>query len=180
MWQYHFKGHDNLDDNCSSTSNMESVRDYTPQSMEEDDEEMMVVRGCKPISGQQKKSSYSERYQAKEFTLCDYYLVHGNNEHFKVYTLTKKRGKLTMGVSTCILDYDTKACPMIFTSDTVENITMVARNLKVQNVLGFCAALCHQTLRQLLTLKTTQRLNLYSLLKHIGYAYQQQSNFGRK
>lgn len=180
MWQYHFKGHDTPDDSYSDNSSMESVRDYTPQSMEEDDEEMMVVRGCKPISGQQKKPSCPKRYQAEEFTLCDYYLVHGNKEHFKVYTLIKKRGKLTMGVSTCILDYDSKACPMIFTSDTVGNITMVARNLKVQNVLGFCAALCHQTLRQLLTLKTTQRLDLFSLLKNIGNVYQQQSNFDRR
>ena len=77
MWQYHFKGHDTPDDNYSTNPSTESIREYTPQRLEEDNEEMMVVRGSKhtknkcPLSSKKQESS-----QIEEFTLCNYYLIH--------------------------------------------------------------------------------------------------------
>lgn len=174
MWQYHFKGHDTPDDNYSTNPSTESIREYTPQSLEEDNEEMMVVRGSKhtknkcPLSRKKQESS-----QIEEFTLCNYYLIHGNKEHFKVYTLTKKRGRPTMGITTCVLDYDFNTCPLSFSSDTNENILMVAKNIKVQNILLFAAALCHKSIRQVLTLERGQKLDLYNLLKEISEMFKQ-------
>lgn len=168
-WQYHFKGHETHDSNYSTISGSESMRDYTPRSLEEDNEEMMVVRGSRHSEKENSKSDQAhKKNKIEEFTLCDYYLIHGDEDHFKVYTLTKKRGKLTMGITTCVLNYNFESCPMIFSSDSNENVQIVAKDIKVQNIIMFAAALCHKSIKQVLTLKSGQKINLFSLLKEIS------------
>lgn len=168
-WQYHFKGHETHDSNYSTISGSESMRDYTPRSLEEDNEEMMVVRGSRHSEKENSKSDQvHKKNKIEEFTLCDYYLIHGDEDHFKVYTLTKKRGKLTMGITTCVLNYNFESCPMIFSSDSNENVQIVAKDIKVQNIIMFAAALCHKSIKQVLTLKSGQKINLFSLLKEIS------------
>jgi superfamily II DNA or RNA helicase len=165
-WQYHFKGRDISVEN-SVTSSLSMQRNYTPPSMEEDNEEMVVVRGSKEADKPQPHKIQMQYVKPiEEFTLCGYYLIHGNNKHFKVYTLTMKRGKPTMGVTTCVLDYDSESCPMIFSSDTEENIKIAARNIKVQNILMFAATLIHKSIRQVLTVNTSHQLDLFTLLKN--------------
>ena len=57
---------------------------------------------------------------------------------------------------------------MIFSSDSNENVQIVAKDIKVQNIIMFAAALCHKSIKQVLTLKSGQKINLFSLLKEIS------------
>lgn len=153
-----------------------SIEHELDDRFEEGDEEMLVIRGSESTNGNTPpigKDKASERKQltGEEFTLCDYYLVSGNRERFKVYPFVKKRGKRTEGVGKCLLDYDALKMPMTFCYDTDANVREVARYVKVQAVLSFCAAIKKVPLRNLLNISnfpnSNEDVGLYDVLKQI-------------
>jgi superfamily II DNA or RNA helicase len=175
MWQYHFKGHDVPDGGYTSCmgENGFGLRDYTGPSLDEDNEEMTIVRGERT----HKKAIFKaleNKVQVnpiEEFSLCDYYLIHGNSNKFRVYPFIKKRGKITGGVANCVLDYDSKKEHMTFGPNALDNVNMVARNSKVQNIVYFAATFCQLSVKRLLSLPTSKEISLFELLKHISDVY---------
>jgi superfamily II DNA or RNA helicase len=170
MWQYHFQGHA-LPKNSSNIGNLSSeLRIYKPRNLEEDDEEMMIIRGHKSLNNQKVKRNpqpFNKEASPEEFTLCDYYLIHGNKSKFSVYPLIKKKGKITQGVGVSVLDYDFDKSPMSFNSDVNQNIRTLASNIKAQTVVAFSALLCHKSIKDVLRINDDKELTLFELLKQI-------------
>lgn len=175
-WQYYFTGRE-VEDGHDGISRERTVKEMDLyKRFEEDNEEMLVIRGADKemvSSTSSHKDKTVNSLPIEEFTLCDYYLVHGNKEHFKVYPYVKKRGKRTEDIGKCLFDYDAKKEPLYFTADIDANIRQIAGNIKVQAIVSFCAALLKTSLRKLLDLKEYDdidtELNLFYLLKQISY-----------
>lgn len=131
------------------------------RSLEEMDEEMMVVRGSMKVphheSDKQKKVPIVENI---EFELADYYLVRGNKEHFRVYPFIKKRGKNTEGVANCIYVYDSTCSKIEFGQEPRENIAILAANIKAHTLVTFSLSMMGLQLKDV--------LNLYKLGKLVG------------
>ena len=158
-WQYHFKGRDVEDsivDHCGENS---TISDLIPESeastFDEGDEDMSVIRGSKPVSikNVELTAPIEQEPPIIEFVLCDYYLVRGNFKHFRVYSLLKKRGKLTQDFGSCLLDYEQEKDALSFTNDTSQNMKMLARNSKAQNIVFFAALTCGLQINEALDLK---------------------------
>ena len=175
MWQYHFKGHDVLDAQSTATSGLAiGEREYSPRCLEEGNEEMVVVKGHKEpqkknISTRTPKDNPPE--PISEFILCDYYLVHGNSKHFKVYPLVKKHGKITQGVSGCVLDYDAMVHPLAFSVDPKDNQRVIASDVRIQNIVSFVSTLCKMNTKELLQKCCDPGSSLFGLFQKIGSLY---------
>lgn len=173
-WVFYFNGHEAEKETregrgCENSSTVHEPDDR----FEEGDEEMLVIRGS-DLSGNtvsRDKAQIRKQLPAEEFSLCDYYLVRGNEKKFKVYPFVKKRGKRTEEVGKCLLDYDAAKMPMTFSYDTDANVRAVARDVKVQAVISFCAAIRKVPLRNLLNISdlpnSNKGIGLYKMLKHI-------------
>lgn len=136
-WQFYFKG---IDVDASEHEQVESERTSQEKDKDteirfaEDDEEMLVIKGGRNTTDSDKRDNdktTKKKPQVEEFTLCDYYLVHGNKDKFQIYPFVKKRGKRTEDIGKCVLDYDAKKEPLTFTYDIDDNIQQLARNVKV-------------------------------------------------
>lgn len=169
-WQYYFNGHEveQTESERDSYGRLPSDKDVYDR-FEEDNEEMVVVRGEKHDNENkpQHREKVKKHLPIEEFVLCDYYLVHGNREHFSIYPFVEKRGKRTEDIGKCFLEYDIKKEPMTFTLDIGHDIQLLATNMKIQTVISFCAALCKISLRKLLEQAITEETNLFDLLKDI-------------
>lgn len=174
-WQYYFNGHEveQVEYERDSYSRQPSDKDIDDR-FEEDNEEMVVVRGDKHANGvkPQHKEETKKSLPIEEFALCDYYLVHGNKEHFSIYPFVKKRGKRTEDIGKCLLEYDAKKEPMTFTLDNEHNIQLLATNIKIQAVVSFCAALCKTSLHNLLEQAIHDETTLFDLLKNIEKVFE--------
>lgn len=164
-WQYHFKGWDDVEHVTNKKEDRISVGDadyvFDESKFNEDNEEMLVVRGANsqsiPIKSSLQKSVVKP---IREISLCDYYLVRGNSDAFKVYPFVKRKGKMTGGVSGCIYEYSNKRHPFIFTANTGENIEFVKNDIKLHTIIGFSAIL--------LKIPENEILNLYNLCRISG------------
>ena len=139
-WQYHFKGHDDVEHSSSRRKDTLALRDeeyeFDEGRLAEDDEEMMIVRGASDEI--LKTSNYANKVTAtlpiEEISLCDYYLIRGNAKKFKVYPLTKKKGKTTGAVGGCIYEYDAEERPVTFTHNVKENMILMDGDAKLRTL----------------------------------------------
>lgn len=178
-WQFYFNGReiDDTENEVGGGTGLGQERDEQI-SFEEDNEEMLVIKG-ENNEKQSQDTPPKEKVTPlpiEEFSLCDYYLIHGNKEKFSVYPLVKKRGKVTQDIGKCQLTYNAGQTPMSFTSDTENNIQQLAKDIKAQTVVAFSAALCKVSLRQLLNSSNVagikEGIGLFDLLKIIEEKYQ--------
>lgn len=180
-WQLYFKGRD-VDEISygSGDGNSLSRERNNEDSFVEDNEEMLVIKGGNGINSKSQKKSPQEKTVKQpvvEFSLCDYYLVHGNRVRFRVYPFIKNRGKLTQDVGNCLFEYDAAKTPLSFTVDTENNLHQLACNPKAQAIVSFAAILCKRPLRSILDLNHDsdlphESISLFDLFQHIEALYQ--------
>ena len=157
-WQYHFQGHDDVKHSSSRKKETLALRDeeyeFDESRLAEDDEEMMIVRGASDEI--LKTSNYANKVTAtlpiEEISLCDYYLIRGNAKKFKVYPLTKKKGKTTGAVGGCIYEYDAEERPVTFTHNVKENMILMDGDAKLRTLIAFSAMLLNKTISEILDL----------------------------
>lgn len=160
-WEYHFYG----DADFQETVRLKGERSLVvpcDNSYDEDDEEMIVIRGV----GLENNSSDTKNEETKErifkptiteFALCDYYLVIGNENKFKVYPFVKKKGHLTANVGNCILSYS-KEKNIVLTNDTSKNLLLFKNNFKESVLIKFLGTLVNQNIKQLVNISELQIL----------------------
>lgn len=180
-WQFYFKGRDIDGISYGSGERCGMPREQNQEdTFEEDNEEMLVIKGGNGIDSKSQEASHQDKavkQQVVEFSLCDYYLVHGNRERLSVYPFIKKRGKLTQDVGNCLFEYDATKTPLSFTLDTENNLNQLACIPKAQAIVSFAALLCKKPLRNILDLNHAndlprESISLFDLFQHIEVLYQ--------
>lgn len=173
-WLYHFNGHDDVEHTSSSRKNSLTLRKenykFDENIITEDNEEMMVVRGALgnfPTIGI-KEELVSVPPPVEEISLCDYYLIRGNCDKFKVYPFVKKRGKVTGAVVNCIYEYDAKLRPILFTDNTTENVKIINGETKLQTIIAFSAMLLRMTVNEILDLENLCHISQTETVKEAG------------
>lgn len=149
-WQYHFRGQDNVE-HVGFHKGLESGEPSTDymfveSRLEEDDEKMMIVRGCNNIISPElnkisEDSEDEDQLVIEEFNLADYYLVRGHKYRFRIFPFTKKRGKRTEDVGNCIFSYEHSCESILFGMDKAKNMELIERNIKLHNIIYFTAML---------------------------------------
>lgn len=173
-WLYHFKGHDDVEHTSSSRKDSLTLREgnfeFDESRLAEDDEEMMVVRGTLGdfLEIGNKEELVSAPPPIEEISLCDYYLIRGNSDMFKVYPFVKKRGKVTGAVVNCIYEYDAKQHPITFTENTAKNVNMVDSDAKLQTIIAFSAMLLRMTVNEILNLENLCHISKTETVKEAG------------
>lgn len=173
-WLYHFNGHDDVEHTSNSRNDFLTLREedyeFDESRLAEDDEEMMVVRCALEDSLEIgiKEKLVSVPPPVEEISLCDYYLIRGNSDMFKVYPFVKKRGKVTGAVVNCIYEYDAKLHPIAFTDNTIENIKIVDGETKLQTIIAFSAMLLRMTVNEILDLEKLCHISQTETVKEAG------------
>lgn len=157
-WQYHFKGHDDVEHSSSRKKDTLALRDedyeFDESRLAEDDEEMMIVRGASDeiLKTSNCVNKLTAALPIEEISLCDYYLIRGNAEKFKVYPLIKKKGKTIGAVGSCIYEYDAEEHPVTFTHNVKENMILMDGDTKLRTLIAFSAMLLNKTISEILDL----------------------------
>ena len=175
MWQYHFNGHDDVEhkERDSYNSNIVEFKDFEfdESKFNEDNEQMLVVRGANSLKLQVKKAkSIVKRPEVKEFSICDYYLVRGTEKAFRVYPFVKKRGRATEAVGNCVFEYDENKKPIILGDDCEKNHGLIYNDIKLQSLLSFAAMLANINIDELLNIGEYDKpsVTIFDLLEKIG------------
>lgn len=171
-WQHHFKGRD-VPEEMKYEKGPNLGLDIPEKSYDEDDETMMIVRGVGSLDDAPMET---EIIPDETFNLCDYYQVSGNPHRFTVYTLTKKKGKLTGEVSTIVYSYDEKEGIISFTSDEDRNTALLNCNLKLKSILLFSASMCGIPQEEIFRLdgaNSEDGISAFYLLKILAIYYEQ-------
>lgn len=180
-WQFYFKGRDVDGISYGSGEGCGMPRERNQEdTFEEDNEEMLVIKGGNGMDSTSlhpTRQGKTAKQPVEEFSLCDYYLVHGNRERLSVYPFIKKRGKLTQDVGNCLFEYDAYKTPLSFTLDTENNLHQLACIPKAQAIVSFAALLCKKPLRNILDLNHAndlprESISLFDLFQHIEALYQ--------
>ncbi len=164
MWQYHFKGHESVVHEERETNSRNPERelnfDLDESKFAEDDENMEVVRGAYGYPKIMSKNvvKVPSKPIITEISLCDYYLVRGTKNAFKVYPFVKKRGKATPAVGNCVYEYNEEKQRIVFSNDTITNYKLVDNNIKLQSLLSFIAMLADIRLDDILNLNKLKAL----------------------
>lgn len=157
-WQYHFKGHDDVEHSSSRKKDTLALRDedyeFDESRLAEDDEEMMIVRGASDeiLKTSNCVNKFTAALPIEEISLCDYYLIRGNAKKFKVYPLIKKKGKTTGAVGSSIYEYDAEERPVTFTHNVKENMIWMDGDTKLRTLIAFSAMLLNKTISEILDL----------------------------
>lgn len=170
-WQHHFQGRD-VPEELKFERLKTMPMDIPEKSYDEDDEAMMIVRGCGNPDEQQKDNDVA---QDESFKLCDYYLVNGNEHNFSVYTLVKKKGKLTGEVGNAVYQYNENEGKFAFSTDASKNVALLKVNSKLKSVLLFSASMCGISQEELFKLdgvNPEDGLSAFNLLKIIATVYE--------
>ncbi|WP_280119564.1 MULTISPECIES: DEAD/DEAH box helicase [Muribaculaceae] len=186
-WQYHFHGLENVESENGRKRNKDlaysgvSNCEFDEFRLKEDDEMMMVVRSLIAVEPESQTVAIAEDVAhvskvppVEEFTVADYYLVRGNKLRFKIYTLTKKRGKITTGISACIYEYDSANKPIVLWNDTNRNAAMLKDDIKLETIISFAAMMLkinlsdvfqYKKLAERIGMDAGESVSLYELLK---------------
>lgn len=189
-WQYHFNGRDDVEHEPHSTYERDGSEmsdfEFDESKFNEEDEQMLVVRGA--VSGKSNANNGEVKPVKiepviKEISLCDYYLVIGNEKSFKIYPFIKKRGKATDGVGNCVFDYNEEKWKVEFTDDTQSNRQKLNDNIKLQSVVTFAAMLAGISINDVADIKKLQELsgkriqdtaNVFEVLEMISTVYKKE------
>lgn len=170
-WQHHFQGRD-VPEEMKFERLKTMPMDIPEKTYDEDDETMMIVRGYGYLDEQQNDNDVA---QDESFKLCDYYLVNGNEHHFSVYTLVKKKGKLTGEVGNSVYQYNENDGKFAFSPDVSKNIALLKVNSKLKSILLFSASMCGISQEELFKLdgvNPEDGLSAFNLLKIIAKVYE--------
>lgn len=105
-WQYHFEGHEDVEHISRSSQDKDSFGmadfEFTESKFNEDDEQMVVVRGATTATADSIQEVQKQKMLPiiQEMSLCDYYLIIGHSKRFKVYPFIKKEEKLLIVLET--------------------------------------------------------------------------------
>lgn len=162
-WLYHFNGQEDFEEIVRSEYSREIETEIVERTYDEDDEAMMVIRGVGAEEQIVVASNNVEEYEASpmpitEFSLCDYYLVIGNKDKFKLYPFVKKRGRPTEQVGNCVYAYDKNQKELILTSDHHSNLELINHHSKEKNLLIFLGTLVERNYMQLLDIDKMQNM----------------------
>ncbi len=174
-WQHHFQGRD-VPEEMKFERLKTTPMDIPEKSYDEDDEAMMIVRGYGNLDETQ---IINEDVQDESFKLCDYYLVNGNERNFSVYTLVKKKGKLTGEVGNAVYQYNENDGKFAFSPDVSKNIALLKVNSKLKSILLFSASMCGISQEELFKLdgvNPEDGLSAFNLLKIIAKVYEIRTN----
>lgn len=173
-WQHHFQGRDVPEEMKYESRGMTSA-DIPEKTYGEDDEPMIIVRGVGSLDGGQKGN---ETIQDEFFQLCDYYQVSGNERNFSVYTLVKKKGKLTGEVGSVAYQYNENDGNLSFSADISKNVALLNVNSKLKSILLFSASMCGISQEELFKLNGVnpkEGISIFNLLKIIAIIYNLQN-----
>lgn len=153
-WQYHFKGQTDAEPignnnilKKNSVVQEPGFSDFDESRYEEDNERMLIIHGShhkiidKLNSFEENEKKVPKPLPMEEFEIADYYLVRGNKLNFKIYPFTKKRGKRTEGVASCIYEYRDKDNPIVLKSNPKVNELIIKRDTKLNAIISFAAML---------------------------------------
>lgn len=193
-WQYHFNGRDDVEHQDSSIKNSSGLSEadfeFDESKFNEDDEQMLVVRGSGTIPvdksyGLQKQKV--EKPVISEMPLCDYYLIIGHDKSFKVYPFKKIRGKLTGSVGSCVFAYDESVEKIEFTESINQNFETLNNHIKLHSIVAFTAMLANVSIEDIVDIKKMQSLSesenkksesLLDIFRMIDKVYQRLINSG--
>lgn len=174
-WQYHFNGHDDVKhdehDSYDRETSLSVDLEFEESKFNEDDEQMLVVRGASHMAQQLTKAKkMATKPTAKEFSLCEYYLVRGTEKAFKIYPFVKKRGKATEAVGNCVFEYDEERKPIILGKDYKKNHELVYNDIKLQSILSFVAMLANMSIDNLLNIAKygKSKMTIFEILEKIS------------
>jgi hypothetical protein len=159
-WRHHFEGKEDFEEIVKPKKSRDIETEIVERSYDEDDEAMMIVRGAgeaKAIVAEEKVELEASQ-PITEFSLCDYYLVIGNKNRFKLYPFVKKKGIATNQVGNCVYAYDKVDEELVLTNDHVVNLKFIDHHSKEKNLLVFLGTLVGKTYSQLLNINQMQDL----------------------
>lgn len=182
-WLYHFKGHDDVvhdeHDAYDRYSSLSMDFEFDESKFNEDDEQMLVVRGAKEMTQRQTKAKTIEKKPiVKEFSLCDYYLVRGTAKAFKVYPFVKKRGKATEAVGNCVFEYGENKKAIVLGEDYKKKHELINSDIKLQSLLSFVAMLANMNIDDLLNVETygKPKVTIFEMLEMISDSLKRTKN----
>ena len=175
-WHHHFKGKEDFEEIVKSEKSRDIESEIVKRSYDEDDEAMMIVRGAGKAVAiiEEEEVEYEPQLPIPGFSLCDYYLVIGNKDKFKLYPFVKKKDKATDRVGNCIYAYNKTNDELVLTNDHISNIKLIDHHSKEKNLLVFLGTLVGKTYSQLLNIiqmqdltgeTRTESLSFYGLLQ---------------
>ena len=170
-WQHHFEGRVVPDEIKYEGKRLEGL-DIPERTYDEDDETMMIVRGYGSLDD---TNIANEIIPEETFTLCDYYQIQGNEHHFTIAALVKKKGKVTGEIGNIVYSYNQEQVPLVFTSNTDKNAALLNCDSKLKSILLFSASLCNITQEELFNrdgINNENGVSLFSLLKKLAQMYQ--------
>lgn len=159
-WRHHFEGKEDFEEIVKPKKSRDIETEIVERSYDEDDEAMMIVRGAgeaKAIVAEEKVELEASQ-PITEFSLCDYYLVIGNKNRFKLYPFVKKKGIATNQVGNCVYAYNKVDEELVLTNDHVVNLKFIDHHSKEKNLLLFLGTLVGKTYSQLLNINQMQDL----------------------
>lgn len=169
-WQYHFKGYDNVEHisrkKKEKAFSMGADCIFEESRLNEDNEEMSVVRGAALQDIKIRKLSDNQEQMLpviREISLCDYYLVIGNVNSFKIYPFIKKNGKRLVQWVIIFINITKSQHPIIFTRVTSKNIELVKCDIKLQTIISFCAMLLDVSENEIFDLENLCRISKSNL-----------------
>lgn len=164
-WQYHFEGHEDVEHISHSSQDKDSFGmadfEFTESKFNEDDEQMVVVRGATTATADSIQEVQKQKMLPviQEMSLCDYYLIIGHSKRFKVYPFIKKRGKATDCVGNCVFEYDEATRNVEFTEDAKHNQQELEDNIKLQSIIVFAAMLAKIKIADVVNINKLQEMS---------------------
>lgn len=164
-WQYHFEGHEDVEHISRSSQDKDSFGmadfEFTESKFNEDDEQMVVVRGATTATADSIQEVQKQKMLPviQEMSLCGYYLIIGHSKRFKVYPFIKKRGKATDSVGNCVFEYDEATRKVEFTEDAKHNQQELEDNIKLQSIIVFAAMLAKIKIADVVNINKLQEMS---------------------
>lgn len=164
-WLYHFEGHEDVEHISRSSQDKDSFGmadfEFTESKFNEDDEQMVVVRGATTATADSIQEVQKQKMLPviQEMSLCDYYLIIGHSKRFKVYPFIKKRGKATDSVGNCVFEYDEATRKVEFTEDAKHNQQELEDNIKLQSIIVFAAMLAKIKIADVVNINKLQEMS---------------------
>ena len=162
-WQMYFRGREEVEHLSHRGKESESSMgfDLDESRYDEDDEEMMVVRGANGLnSGERTANSEPKTFPPiiQELSLCNYFLLRGSHNSFKIYPFTKLKGRLTGGVGNFVYSYEETNPALRFGRDIHRNELALENDVKLRTIIGFCAMLLKLSTKDILDIEKLCRL----------------------
>ena len=170
-WQHHFEGRAVPEEIKYEGTRLEGL-DIPERTYDEDDETMMIVRGYGSLDD---TNSTNEIIPEETFPLCDYYQIQGNEHHFTISTLVKKKGKATGEIGNIVYRYDKEQTTIVFSSNADKNAALLNCDSKLKSILLFSASLCNITQEELFKIdgiNSEDGITLFTLLKILAQVYE--------